>query len=99
MEKTQALQITYETSGLGRGEVNTTTKRPLNVTRYATATRVPVRLGSNRFMQMLKTLWAGVQEDPKFRRRLNGWLTIFWIAMIPVLDRDGLHYSLQQRLE
>ena len=35
-------------------------------------------------MQMLKTLWAAVQEDPKFRRRLNGWLTIFWIAMIPV---------------
>jgi hypothetical protein len=35
-------------------------------------------------MQMLKTLWAAVQEDPKLMRRLNGWLTIFWIAMIPV---------------
>jgi hypothetical protein len=35
-------------------------------------------------MQMLKTLWSAVQEDPKFMRRVNGWLTIFWIAMIPV---------------
>jgi hypothetical protein len=35
-------------------------------------------------MQMLKTLWAAVHEDPKLMRRVNGWLTIFWIAMIPV---------------
>ncbi|HEY7692801.1 MAG TPA: hypothetical protein VH816_10715 [Gaiellaceae bacterium] len=35
-------------------------------------------------MQMLKSLWASVQEDPKFMRRVNGWLTVFWIAMIPV---------------
>ena len=35
-------------------------------------------------MHMLKTLWAVVQQDPKFMRRVNGWLTIFWIAMIPV---------------
>jgi hypothetical protein len=25
-----------------------------------------------------------VQGDPVFMRRLNGWLTMFWIAMIPV---------------
>ena len=25
-----------------------------------------------------------MQGDPVFMRRLNGWLTIFWIAMIPV---------------
>lgn len=25
-----------------------------------------------------------IQGDPVFMRRLNGWLTIFWIAMIPV---------------
>lgn len=25
-----------------------------------------------------------VQGDPKFMRRLNGWLTIFWIIMIPL---------------
>lgn len=35
-------------------------------------------------MHMLKTLWAAVQQDPKFMRRVNGWLTIFWIGMIPV---------------
>ena len=33
---------------------------------------------------MLKSLWASVQGDPVFMRRVNGWLTIFWLAMIPV---------------
>ncbi len=32
----------------------------------------------------LKSLWAAVQGDPVFMRRVNGWLTIFWIVMIPV---------------
>ena len=27
---------------------------------------------------------ASVQGDPVFMRRVNGWLTIFWLAMIPV---------------
>jgi hypothetical protein len=35
-------------------------------------------------MHMLKKLRAVVQQDPKFMRRVNGWLTIFWIGMIPV---------------
>ena len=35
-------------------------------------------------MQMLKSFWASVQRDPYFMRRVNGWLTVFWIAMIPV---------------
>ena len=35
-------------------------------------------------MQLMKSLWASVQRDPRFMRRLNGWLTVFWIAMIPV---------------
>jgi hypothetical protein len=35
-------------------------------------------------MHVLKALWAAVQSDPRFMRRVNGWLTIFWIAMIPV---------------
>jgi hypothetical protein len=34
-------------------------------------------------MQLIKTLWASVQQDPRFMRKLNGWLTVFWIAMIP----------------
>ena len=33
---------------------------------------------------MLKSLWASVQGDPVFMRKVNGWLTIFWIIMIPV---------------
>lgn len=33
---------------------------------------------------MIKSLWASVQGDPVFMRRVNGWLTIFWIIMIPV---------------
>jgi uncharacterized membrane protein len=32
----------------------------------------------------VKSLWAMVQGDPVFMRRVNGWLTVFWIAMIPV---------------
>ena len=33
---------------------------------------------------LMKSLWASVQGDPVFMRRVNGWLTIFWIVMIPV---------------
>jgi len=35
-------------------------------------------------MNFVKSLWASVQGDPVFMRRVNGWLTIFWIAMIPI---------------
>lgn len=35
-------------------------------------------------MTVLKTLWASIQGDPVFMRRINGWFTIFWIAMLPV---------------
>jgi hypothetical protein len=34
--------------------------------------------------RFVKSLWASVQGDPVFMRRVNGWLTIFWIAMIPI---------------
>jgi hypothetical protein len=30
------------------------------------------------------SLWAMVQGDAVFMRRVNGWLTIFWIVMIPI---------------
>lgn len=33
---------------------------------------------------MIKSLWTSIQGDPVFMRKLNGWLTMFWIAMIPV---------------
>src|SRR5262245_27482808 len=35
-------------------------------------------------MSVIKSLWASVQGDPVFMRRVNGWLTVFWILMIPV---------------
>jgi hypothetical protein len=35
-------------------------------------------------VSVLKSLWESVQGDPRFMRRLNGWLTIFWVAMIPI---------------
>ena len=35
-------------------------------------------------MSVVKSLWASVQGDPVFMRRVNGWLTVFWLAMIPV---------------
>jgi hypothetical protein len=37
----------------------------------------------------ISSLWASVQGDPVFMRRVNGWLTIFWIAMIPVSLATG----------
>lgn len=33
---------------------------------------------------IVKSLWASIQGDPVFMRRVNGWLTIFWLGMIPV---------------
>jgi hypothetical protein len=35
-------------------------------------------------MNVIRSLWASVQGDPVFMRRVNGWLTVFWIVMIPV---------------
>jgi hypothetical protein len=38
---------------------------------------------------VLKGLWAAVQGDAVFMRRVNGWLTLGWIAMIPVSIATG----------
>jgi hypothetical protein len=35
-------------------------------------------------MRVVSSIWASVQGDPVFMRRVNGWLTMFWLAMIPV---------------
>ena len=35
-------------------------------------------------IQPVKTLCASVRDDPGLMRRVNGWLTIFWIVMIPI---------------
>lgn len=39
--------------------------------------------------ESVKSLWASVHSDPVFMRRLNGWLTIFWVAMIPISYEMG----------
>jgi hypothetical protein len=41
-------------------------------------------------MAVMKSLWASIQGDPVFMRRVNGWLTIFWILMIPFSVFFGL---------
>jgi hypothetical protein len=41
-----------------------------------------------------RSLWASVQGDPIFMRRLNGWLTIFWILMIPASIVTGWVHSI-----
>lgn len=41
-------------------------------------------------MNSVKSLWAAVQGDPKFMRKVNGWFTIFWLAMIPI--SFGMHW-------
>jgi hypothetical protein len=40
-------------------------------------------------MSVIKTLWASVQGDPVFMRRVNGWATVFWIVMIPISIMTG----------
>jgi hypothetical protein len=40
-------------------------------------------------VSVLRSVWASVQGSPVFMRRVNGWLTIFWIAMIPVSAELG----------
>ena len=35
-------------------------------------------------MNLTKKLWAAIQGDPVFMRRVNGWFVLFWVAMIPV---------------
>lgn len=40
-------------------------------------------------MGVMKSLWASVQGEPVFMRKVNGWLTIFWIVMVPVSLATG----------
>ena len=35
-------------------------------------------------MNVIRSLWASIQGNPAFMRRVNGWLTVFWIVMIPI---------------
>lgn len=40
-----------------------------------------------------KSLWGSIQGDPVFMRRVNGWLTIVWIVMIPISLVTGWVHS------
>jgi hypothetical protein len=34
---------------------------------------------------MIKSLWASVQDDPTFMRKINGWATLIWfVAAFPI---------------
>lgn len=37
-------------------------------------------------MNTAKSLWASIQNDPRFMSKLHGWLTIIWsIAALPII--------------
>lgn len=40
-------------------------------------------------MDIARSLWSSVQGDPVFMRRVNGWLTIFWVVLIPIAWATG----------
>ena len=42
---------------------------------------------------VVRSIWASVQGDPVFMRRLNGWLTVLWVLMIPVSIATGWVHS------
>src|SRR6185436_2540583 len=45
----------------------------------------PARPGEYKLsVSAIRSVWSSIQGSPVFMRRVNGWLTIFWIAMIPV---------------
>jgi len=44
-------------------------------------------------VNVAKSLWAAVQGDPVFMRRINGWLTVFWVVMIPISIATGWIHS------
>lgn len=41
-------------------------------------------VANSRRMNVMKSLWVAVQGDPVFMRRVNGWLAIVWVVMIPI---------------
>lgn len=57
----------------------------LTLARWASSVGSGVYAGA----QTVKALWSSVQGDPAFMQRVNGWLTIFWIAMIPISIATG----------
>ena len=40
-------------------------------------------------MTVIRGMFASARADAVFMRRLNGWLTLFWVAMIPISYQLG----------
>ena len=40
-------------------------------------------------MNVAKSLWASIQGNPKFMRKVNGWLAVLWVMMIPISIYTG----------
>jgi hypothetical protein len=40
-------------------------------------------------MQRARDRWLNIVGNPEVMRRVNGWLTIFWVVMIPVSIATG----------
>jgi hypothetical protein len=38
----------------------------------------------------MKSLWASVMDNPSLFKKINGWMTIVWIVLIPVSYVMGL---------
>ena len=64
-------------NGTGRGEIRVDCQRIRGARTWGMG-----RMG-------IKSIWASVQGDPVFMRRVNGWLTIAWLAMIPISLATG----------
>ena len=57
----------------------------MSVVRLPLAARfVDWRVGERMTRDSGEELWHAIHSDPVFMRRVNGWLTLFWVAMIPV---------------
>ena len=41
------------------------------------------------YVNVVRSLWAAVERDPVLMRRINGWLTVAWIIMIPISSELG----------
>jgi hypothetical protein len=69
---------------VGRAGVECGERDELTAT-FSSSGLTTVAEGKDRLVRnVARSLWASVQGDPTFMRRLNGWLTIFWVVMIPV---------------
>jgi hypothetical protein len=41
-------------------------------------------------VEKLGSAWASFQDNPALMKRVQGWMTLFWLVMIPVSGVTGL---------